>query len=205
MDEGQLCKQDKQILLTFVVNSDREKKREPIGSLFLLDHRQIRFTVGKKERLDIIGKIEELVNQKFAEPEFEDCFLIEVKQRGPTKIAVFIDSDYGISFEQCRKVSRYLEQYLDEGQWIGESYVLEVSSPGVGRPLTLWRQYPRNVGRKLAVKMQDGKTVEGKLIEVNDLTLTLEEEVKGKKKKKEIIQRIVPFDHIEESIVKISF
>ena len=98
------------------------------------------------------SKIESLLEVKFQEEEFTDCFLIEVKLHANKKLDVFIDSDAGVTFEKCQKISRYLEQYLDEEGWLGDSYVLEVSSPGISRPLKLLRQYPRNIGRKVEVR-----------------------------------------------------
>ena len=83
----------------------------------------------------IEAKIESLLQDKFKEEGFTDCFLLEVKLHANRKLDVFIDSDTGITFGKCQTISRYLEQYLDEEGWLGESYVLEVSSPGVGRPL----------------------------------------------------------------------
>lgn len=157
----------------------------------------------------IEGRIIELLEQKFQEEEFQDCFTVEVKQHGSSKLEVFIDSDEGITFQKCRKVSRYLEEYLDTHLWMGEKYTLEVSSPGVGRPLLLKRQYQKNIGRKVEVQLVGhGKKAEGKLIAVAADGITVEEKKRvkeGKKKKTEIVQTEIPFDQIEKTKVKISF
>ena len=153
-------------------------------------------------------KIEDLVAAKFAEEDFADCFLVEIKLQGSNVLKVFIDNDAGLVVDQCRRVSRYLESYLDEEQWLGEQYTLEVSSPGIDRPLRLKRQYQKNIGRTLLVETKEGLKREGVLVEVVADGFFLEEliitKVK-KKKKKEIVKSLIPFDTVEKAKVKISF
>jgi ribosome maturation factor RimP len=153
-------------------------------------------------------KIDSLLTEKFQEEEFQDCFLLEIKVHPHNKIDVFIDSDTGITFEKCHKISRYLESYLDSEGWVGEKYILEVSSPGTSRPLTLLRQYHRNIGRKVEVSLDEEKTYEGKLVAVGEDFIVVEEKIRikeGKKKKTEIRQSEIPFADIKKTIVKISF
>lgn len=153
-------------------------------------------------------KIEALLEEKFREEAFTDCFLVDLKLHAHNKLDVFLDSDFGISFEQCQRISRYLEQYLDAEQWLGEKYVLEVSSPGVSRPLKMQRQYPRNIGRKVEVKLKDGEKRTGMLKEVDEGSITLEEKVRikeGKRKKTEVIETEISFNSIEHTKVKITF
>lgn len=153
-------------------------------------------------------KIEILVLDKFKEEGWEDCFVVEINHHS-NKLDVFIDSDSGISFDKCRKVSRHIEAVLDEELWLGEKYTLEVSSPGISRPLQLKRQYVKNIGRGLKVKFPVGEgKEEGKLIAVEEDHITLERlEVRkeGKKKIKEMISIDIPFDRIREATVQISF
>lgn len=153
-------------------------------------------------------QIESLLAVKFQEEEFQDCFLIEVNHHPGNKLEVFIDSDFGVTFDKCHKVSRYLESIIDEQGWLGEKYVLEVSSPGIGRPLKLPRQYLRNIGRTLEITLADGQRKEGILAEAHDTHIVLDEVVverDGKKKKKIQVQTPIPFEQIKTSIVKISF
>ena len=155
----------------------------------------------------IEGKISALLEEKFQEEAFEDCFIVEISLNNK-KLNVFIDSDSGITFEKCQRLSRYLESFIDEAGWLGEKYVLEVSSPGVGRPLKLPRQYKKNVGRKVEVSLLEGKPIEGKLIEVNEAAITVEYKRRikeGKKKKTEVVQDNIAFEDIKKTIVKISF
>ena len=152
-------------------------------------------------------QIESLLSEKFSEEAFSDCFPIDIKHTNK-KLEVFIDSDTGITFEKCQKISRYLEQYLDEERWLGENYVLEVSSPGVSRPLKFQRQYPKHVGRKLEVSLEEGPSHTGTLVAVDETGITIEEKVRkkeGKRKKTELVRTEIPFEAIKKAIVKTSF
>lgn len=74
----------------------------------------------------------------------------------------------GVTVEDCTKVSRAVEAFLDESDRVSERYVLEVSSPGIERPLIKPQDYERFAGKKVAVKTSEavgefGKRVEGTL------------------------------------------
>ena len=151
--------------------------------------------------------IPQLLAEKFQESEFDDFFLVDLKLGINNKLEVFVDSDSQVAFEKCRKISRFLEEHLDQEGWLGDRYVLEVSSPGVGRPLKFLRQYHKNIGRKVEVTTSEGKQV-GQLVAVTEQSITLEREEKkkkGKKRVKEIVQAEIPVAQIEQTIVKISF
>lgn len=157
----------------------------------------------------IVEKIEQLLAEKFSEPDFADCFVVEIKlEQSEQRLEVYVDSDSGMDFSKCQKISRYLEPFLDEGGWLGSTYVLEVSSPGIERPLKFHCQYHRNIGRTLQINLKEGDPREGILKTVNPESIILEQEIKvkeGKRNKKEIIQTVIPFEHITKAIVKITF
>ena len=154
-------------------------------------------------------RIERWLEEKFLEPEFTDCFLIEVKEaQSGRKLEVYVDCDEGVRFETCRKLSRFLEDHLESEQLVKDNYILEVSSPGATRPLLLNRQYPKHVGRKLKVKLKTGDVIEGLLTEVLDEGIRLERRIKEKQGKKKINKKIeseIDFASIESSKVKLSF
>ncbi len=152
-------------------------------------------------------KIEKLLLEKFEEEEYSDCFIIEVMQNN-SKLQIFIDSDSGIDFTKCRKISRYLEEYIDENNWLGEKYTIEVSSPGIDRPLKFPRQYQKNIGRRLEIDTKEDEKFSGTLIESNDEGVVLEYKVRikeGKKKRTEIVQTPIAFEQITKAIIKFSF
>jgi predicted flavoprotein YhiN len=110
-------------------------------------------------------------------------------------------------FNQLKKSSAqklFQSKIFDELPWMkDESYMLEVSTPGLDQPLASVRQYKKNVGRELKVKLHD-KIVEGKLTAVADEKITLEQET-GTGKKKVTSTLEVPFSDIEKAFVLISF
>ncbi len=148
--------------------------------------------------------LHELLDQ----PEYQHAFPVEINVLANNRVEVFIDSDTQVDFALCRKISRHLEEHLDEGQRLGERYTLEVSSPGVTRPLTLPRQFTKHLGRTLAVKVADGSTVTGELKAASEESLTLSEDVvrkEGKKKIKETLVHEVPFEDLRGAVVQVSF
>ncbi len=153
--------------------------------------------------------IESLLQLKYAEEDFSDCFTVEIvhSPKG-NKIEVYIDADNGLAFDRCQKISRYLEAIFDEDLRFTESYLLEVSSPGISRPLKFIRQYRKNIDRILTVDTLSGKQSEGILTKVEDDHIVLQYETKrkeGKKNIKEIVDETIPFDQIKQAIVNISF
>ncbi len=155
-----------------------------------------------------VEKIRKLLAVKLQEEAFQDCFLIEIKLHQNNKLAVFLDCDSGLTHGKCKQISRYLESTLDEKKWLGEHYILEVSSPGIGKPLQLKRQYHNNLGRKIEVTFPDGNTKTGLLKKVNDDSIIVEEKIKtkeGKKKKTELVQTEILFENIKKTMVLISF
>lgn len=149
----------------------------------------------------LIEKIQSLAELRFKETDLSDCFIIDIVLDG-SKLNVFIDTDEGVKFWQCQKLSRAIEAYLDESLILGEKYTLEVSSPGIGRPLKFKRQYPRNIGRKIEIKLKDRSKLRGKLLEVNEDTIVVES--KGEKKR-DLILNTIEFENIEETKIKVSF
>ncbi len=155
----------------------------------------------------IEDKIEQLTHQAINELAYEDCFLVDLKVNN-TRVEIFLDSDDSVTFEKCRKISRKIEAVLDEEQWLGEKYTLEVSSAGVGKPLKFTRQYIKNIGRTIEIKKTDGEKVKGELVQADDDKVAvrfLETIKEGKKKKKVEIVVEVPREDIKESKIKVSF
>ena len=113
-----------------------------------------------------------------------------------------IDGDNGITIDKCSEISRAVSRYIDENDLGNEKFIYEISSPGVDRPLKLIRQYPQHIGRELEVKLKNGEIVDGLLLDVDKEMLKLE--VPGNKKK-EVLNKEIAIDDIDQSKVLISF
>jgi ribosome maturation factor RimP len=91
-------------------------------------------------------------------------------------LRIFIDKDGGVNVENCASTSRYLSEELDKEEYsklINSAYTIEVSSPGLDRPLKTTRDFERNLGRKLRIT-QNGKIVKGVLKSVCESFVDLE-------------------------------
>ena len=153
--------------------------------------------------MNIEQRVIDLVEEKIADR--PDLFLVSVKMHVNGKLIILVDGDQGIAVGDCAAVSRHVGYHLEEENVIEEAYNLEVSSPGLDTPLTLPRQYQKNIGRNVSLKLADAKTREGKLLSFSDEGLTIEEKVKEKGKKAELVESFIPFSEIIETKVLISF
>ena len=134
-------------------------------------------------------------------------FIIELKVSSSNHIKLLIDSDAGISVADCMSVSRNIEHNLDREV---EDFSLEVSSAGIDQAFKHRRQYQKNKGREVKVKLQDEKVIEGLLESVNDndiiVTTKTKERIEGRKAKRWVEKKqIINFDDIKETKVIISF
>lgn len=119
-----------------------------------------------------------------------------VGRRGRVKVVV--DSDDGVDLDQCAELSHKVSAILDENDSVlGDSpYTLEVSSPGVTRPLTLPRHWRRNIGRLVRVVLSDGDVLTGRVRAADEQEAVLD--VAGR-------QRAVPYDRVGKAKVQVEF
>ncbi|MDX1476369.1 MAG: hypothetical protein R3301_01645 [Saprospiraceae bacterium] len=150
--------------------------------------------------MDVREQIQQLVDACLQEEAFADCFTIDLHCSRDGRVILYVDSDTGLTLARCQALSRSLEHKMDDLQLFDGKYVLEVSSPGADRPLAMKRQYPKHVGRTLAVRLRDGSKLEGVMAGVDGDTLQLIVP-DGKRE----AQKDIPFGNIEESFVQISF
>jgi ribosome maturation factor RimP len=153
--------------------------------------------------MDIEKRVEELVKEKISDR--PDLFLVDVKMHPNGKLIILVDGDKGIGIAECAQISRHVGFHLEEENVLDTAYNLEVSSPGIDSPLTLPRQYVKNIERQLAIKMADGSKREGKLNGLTEDAILLEETIKEKGKKAETIESVIPMNKITETKVLISF
>lgn len=151
----------------------------------------------------IENKVKALVEEKIADR--EDLFLVDVKMHANGKLEVLVDGDYGVSIQDCAEISRHVGFHLEEEDVIDHAYRLEVSSPGIDAPLTSVRQYRKNVGRNVKLTTANGTTKEGRLIDVQEEHIVLEEKNKEKGKKAVGVHTNVPFEQVKTIKVLISF
>lgn len=153
--------------------------------------------------MQVENRVTELVKEKIADR--PELFLVDVKFLPNKRLIIQVDGDQGISIQDCVAISRHVGFHLEEENVIESAYHLEVTSPGLGEPLLLNRQYVKNIGRDISIKSKDGSTHEGKLLAVNEADITVEEKVKEKGKKVQLVENTFELDQIIETKVLISF
>ena len=98
-------------------------------------------------------RTEELIRPILDERGWELVDVEFVKEGSTWYLRSYIDKPGGIAVDDCEVVSRALEAKLDEENFISEAYVLEVSSPGLGRPLKKDKDYVRNEGKEIEIRL----------------------------------------------------
>ena len=100
-----------------------------------------------------------------------------VKEGSAWYLRAYIDKEGGIAVDDCEVISRKLSDWLDKEDFIDDSYILEVSSPGLGRPLKKEKDYVRSMGREVEVRLYKAidrqKEFTGTLSAYDDKTVTL--------------------------------
>ena len=97
-------------------------------------------------------KTEELIMPLIEQHQFELVDVEYVKEGGNWYLRAYIDKPGGITVDDCELVSRALSDLLDEHDFIEDAYILEVSSPGLGRPLKKDKDFARSIGEEVEVK-----------------------------------------------------
>ena len=150
-----------------------------------------------------IRHIEDFINALLKDdPEY---FLVSIKIKPTNNVKVYIDGDNGITIEKCISINRALCKSLVEQQiFPNDDFSLEISSPGVGEPLILNRQYIKNKGRIVHVETIDAQQIEGLLKDINENGIVVET-THGKGKRIEKKEHEILFNNIKKTTVQIKF
>ncbi|MEW5923821.1 MAG: ribosome maturation factor RimP [Candidatus Zixiibacteriota bacterium] len=123
-------------------------------------------------------KIEDLITPVVTEEGFELVDLKLARYKRSSRLQLYVDSDHGVSIDDCARISRAIEPVLDNSNVFTYSYTIEVSSPGLDRPLTTARDFKRRIGEKVMVYFNDpGLTPqEGQLVSADDSQIELQKD-----------------------------
>jgi ribosome maturation factor RimP len=131
-------------------------------------------------------------------------FLEEVQIASPGShriVTCVVDGQTPLNLDQVTIASRLISELLDSADFMGETpFTLEVTSPGVDRPLTQPRHWTKNLTRLIKVTLSDGTITTGRLTEFNEVNATLVENIKGRLK-----EHTVVFADIKRAVVEIEF
>jgi ribosome maturation factor RimP len=149
-------------------------------------------------------KLRLLIEQQI---EGTSSFLVDVKVADGNQIKVLIDDLEGFSIRDAVGLSRYLEKTLDRDI---EDFALSVSSPGLDQPFKVTKQYVKNIGRQVKVKLLEGGSVEGALLEADEQGILVKsrskERIEGRKAKEWVeTDHKLGYSQISETKVVIVF
>jgi len=134
--------------------------------------------------------------------------LLEAKAQGAApkrlKLEVIIDSETGITHEDCRNVSKSLDALAESDGFLAEVFAIDVLSPGADRPLTEKWQYPKHIGRALKITLKTGGNITGILQSATENGVQIVPQ-KQKKTKEEQQPAILDFADIASAAVQIIF
>ena len=106
--------------------------------------------MAKKESYE--SRVEAFLLPLMEENHFELVDVEYVKEGSSFYLRAYIDKPQGITVEDCEVVSRAFSEKLDEEDFIEDTYIMEVSSPGLGRPLKKEKDYKRSMGKELEIR-----------------------------------------------------
>lgn len=152
---------------------------------------------------DVEKRVIELIEEKIADR--EDLFIVSVKMRPNEILEILLDGDQGVNIDDCAQVSRHVGFHLEEENVIDNAYRLEVSSPGIDANFVQIRQYQKNIGRTVQIKLTDNTKIEGTLLAADDSKVSVLQKIKEKGKKAQEVEKELPFDQIKATKVVISF
>ena len=141
----------------------------------------------------------EFLNNLFEKEHFSDCFVIAIAGKPSSgKWQIFVDADKGLTLNRCAEINRKIRQLIEDRQMA--NWGVEVSSPGLDRPLTVRRQYDKNVGRLLSVDLENDQKFKGILKAVTNDGIVIE-----RKQKKENIEKEFSWEEIVKAKVQPQF
>jgi len=148
--------------------------------------------------------IRTLVAEKIEGTEY---YILDLEIKPGNNIKLELESMGPVSISDCVDISRQIEHNLDRE---AEDFSLQVTSPGIDKPLRDFRQYVKNIGRSLKVRLAEGQEVEGELTAANQSGIKLQskrkERVPGKKKKILIEEELdLSYPEIKQAKIKINF
>lgn len=137
----------------------------------------------RRFRMALKDDVSELVQTPIEEEGFELVELKLAQYKKSSRLQFFIDSENGVNIDDCVRVSRRIEPVIEASNLFAFGYTIEVSSPGLDRPLKTERDFSRKVGEKMRIFFVEDEfpPVEGVLIGVNETGIEVETE-NGKSK-----------------------
>lgn len=142
----------------------------------------------------------ELLDDEFARAGYEIEDVVIDQRSQPPRITVIVDGDTALDLDTVAELSRSAAGLLDAERDIGGAYLLEVSSPGVDRPLTSEKHFRRARGRKVELMLTDGSQLTGRVGEIGEGTVNV-----VVRNGRDWTVRPIALDDVTKAVVQIEF
>lgn len=158
-------------------------------------------SLGLSKRADYEQRTEEILQPMLEEAKFELVDVEYIKEGGQMYLRAYIDKPGGIMIDDCVFISRKLSEVLDEEDFIDDSYILEVSSPGLGRPLKKDKDFLRSIGKEVEIRTYRAIDKQKEFIgilkeyDADTVTITYEDDTVGVFDKTDIALIRLAFDY----------
>ena len=150
--------------------------------------------------MEVVERVNELITSYLEENGIELVDITYKRESGGMTLRLLVDTPEGITIAECEALNNYLSEVLDKENVIEEHYLLEVSSPGLGRPITTDRDFARSIGKALDITTYepiDGKRAhKGKLIGMDKDNIVIEADD---------VSTVIPKTRIAKAKLKIEF
>jgi len=150
--------------------------------------------------MEIVDRVRELVEPYLSQNGAELIDIIYRREQPGMVLRLLVDTPAGITIDECEAINNYLSELLDSQNLIEEHYVIEVSSPGLDRPIKTDRDFERVMGREITANTfepVDGKKeIEGTLVGMNKDEVVLESDG---------ISTVIPRQKIAVARLKLEF
>ena len=147
----------------------------------------------------IVGRIDKIASKAATDHGVEFVHSEVVGSKRNMTVRVYIDKPEGVTLEDCSTVSRAIEAVIDAEDFIPSSYVLEVSSPGLERPLFTVADFEKFAGKKAKVKTSESingqANFNGRIVSVDDAEIVFDDNTNGTVR--------IPFDRIAKANLKV--
>lgn len=146
------------------------------------------------------ARVEAWITPVLEQHQFELVDVEYVREVGVWYLRCYIDKEGGITVDDCEVISRLLGEWLDKEDFIEDSYILEVSSPGLGRPLKKEKDFARSIGKDVEIRLykviDKQKEFTGTLTsyDADSVTITMEDGSERTFEKSEIALIRLAFD-----------
>ncbi len=127
-------------------------------------------------------QVEKVIREVIDNANTHDLVELKIMHHGKSmRLQVFVDSDNGVTLGECVKFSRSIDREIEEQEIIEGPYTIEVSSPGIDRPIRTEKEFQRKLGRTIAVDFIDTKRkrLRGVLKSIADGEIVVQTKKKG--------------------------